>query len=202
MNIKKDEFIMATLLGDACIPKLGKGAKTNRWCCGHGERQLEYLKWKVDYFVKENLHTGVITKCTSYSDRYKKPCISYHTKTRGNIIFNEYRDIFYPNGYKIFPQINMTPEMLSILYMDDGHLLKINTYYKDRVYTPTPKAIFNLQSFSDIERDYLCKEFAKYGIKATSRNKNGEVAISSYSMNDFRKLIKVLPIFEYKMGPV
>lgn len=194
MNIRKDDFIMATLLGDACIPKLGKGAKNNRWSCGHGEKQLEYLQWKVNYLVKENLHTGIITKCISYSDRYKKPCITYHTKTKGNIIFNEYRDYFYPNGYKIFPSISLTPEMLSILYMDDGHLLKVKN--------KTSKAIFNLNSFSNNERDYLCEQFAKYDIKATSRHNNGEVAISSYSMNDFRKLIKVLPIFDYKMGPV
>lgn len=78
--------------------------------------------------------------------------------------------------------------------MDDGHLLKVKR--------KTPKAIFNLHSFSNEEREYFCKELLKFDIKATCRHSNGEVAISSYSMDKFRSIVKPLEMFQYKMGPV
>ena len=194
-NVTFEEFIIGTLLGDGCIAKLSKGGKNYRWSCGHSEKQLEYLKWKVDFLVSKNLHTGKILKYTSYNSRYKKPCISYYTKSRTNSVFNKYREMFYPNNKKILPKnIIITSNILTILYMDDGHLLHVKN--------KTPKALFNLHSFSNEERELLCKKLEPLGLKATCRHSNGEIAISAKSMNRFREIVKPFSIFNYKMGPV
>jgi len=188
------EFMFGTLLGDGCIAKLNKGAKTHRWSCGHSENQLDYLRWKVNYLSFWDLHTGNITKHVSNSKRYKNPCVSYYTKSRSDEIFSEYRELFYPKDKRLIPRIDLTPNILSILYMDDGHLLKRPGR--------TDKAVYNLHSFTNEDREWICFQFSRFNIKATCRHKNGEVAISAYSMDNFRKIIEVLPMFQYKMGPV
>lgn len=194
-NITIDDFIIGTLLGDGCISKLSKGAKNHRWSCGHSEKQLEYLQWKVNFLQEHNLHTGNITKCVSNNSRYKSTCISYHTKSKVNEIFNYYRNLFYIDNKKVFPDIQLNENILTILYMDDGHLL--------RRPQRTDKAIFNLHSFSNEERDLMCDKLQNFGLKATSRHSNGEIAISSYSMDSFKDIIKPLEMFQYKiMGPV
>lgn len=196
-----EEFIIGTLLGDASIPKLGKGAINYRWTCGHSVKQLEYLKWKVDFLQKKNLHTGVITKVTQKSPRYiSGECVSFHTKSKSDSLFNEYRNLFYKKGVKRIPKIELTPNIISLWYMDDGHLLDIGkTRNSDKI---KPKAIFNVHSFNKRERMYLCKQFEKFGIKALLRHKNNEIAISAHSMEKFKNLITVLPMFQYKMGSV
>lgn len=195
-DITLDEFIIGTVLGDGCIPKLNKGAKNYRWTCGHSWKQQEYLQWKVHFLENFDLHTGSITKVVSNNSRYKEPCVSYHTKSKSSIIFNYYRNLFYRDNVKSVPEsIIITPNILTILYMDDGHLLKVSN--------KTEKAIFNLHSFSNNERDFMCYQLQEnFGIIATSRHNNGEVAISAKSMEIFKSVVNPLPLFNYKMGSV
>jgi hypothetical protein len=193
-NLTLEEFLIGTLLGDGCIGKLDKNAKNYKWSCTHSEKQYDYLKWKVEFLIKYNLHSGNITKYISNNKRYLKPCVQYTTKSKSITIFSEYRKLFYINGKKIFPEnIKITPNILTILYMDDGHLLKVKG--------KTPKAIFNLHSFSNECRDRFCQQLKDLGLVATSRHNNGEVAISAYSMDKFREIVKPLELFNYKMGP-
>lgn len=190
-NLTIDEFIIGTLLGDGCISKLTKGAINHRWSCGHSETQLEYLQWKVNFLKNFDLHTGNITKCVSNNTRYLKPCITYHTKSRSNWIFNYYRNLFYNSGKKELPKLVLTPNIITIWYMDDGHLLKVKN--------KTSKAVFNVHSFSKEERLYLCKQLENFGLKVSLRDKNNEIAISANSMNLFREIVKPLEMFQYKM---
>lgn len=99
-DLTLDEFIIGTLLEDGCIAKLGKGSKHHRWSCGHSAAQLDYLLWKVDFLKKHELHSGAITKCVSKSLRYKDGCTSYHSKSTTSPIFDNYRNMFYPEGVK------------------------------------------------------------------------------------------------------
>lgn len=193
-NLTLEEFLIGTILGDGCIEKLGKNYKNYRWSCSHGEKQKNYLQWKVNFLVKHDLHTSSITKYTNNSPRYLKPCTTYTTRSKTNFIFAKYRELFYSNGKKIIPDtVKITPNILTILYMDDGHLLQ----RKNR----TSKAVFNLHSFSDECRNRFCQQLKELDIIATARHKNGEVAISAYSMNRFREIVKPLEFFNYKMGP-
>ena len=43
---KIDQFLMGSLLGDGCIPKLEKGAKNNRLSIAHSLRQECYAIYK------------------------------------------------------------------------------------------------------------------------------------------------------------
>lgn len=193
-NLTLEEFLIGTILGDGCIGKLDKNAKNYRWSCTHSEKQHDYLQWKVNFLVNHDLHTGNITKYTSSNKRYLKPCTHHTTKSRANPMFAKYRELFYSTDKKIFPKnIKITPNILTILYMDDGHLLKRQGR--------TPKAIFNLHSFSDECRNRFCQQLKDLDLIATSRHKNGEVAISVYSMDRFREIVKPLELFNYKMGP-
>lgn len=194
-NLTLQEFLIGTLLGDGCISKLSKGAKNHRWSCGHSDKQLDYLKWKINFLQEQDLHTGNITTYTSNNTRYKIPCTSHYTKSKSAEVFNEYRKIFYPNDKKIFPKnIVITPNVLTILYMDDGHLLKVKN--------KTPKAVFNLHSFNNEDRELFCSKLKDLDIIATCRHSNGEVAISAKSMEKFKEIVKPLSMFNYKMGPV
>lgn len=40
------QFLMGSLLGDGCIPKLNKGAKNNRLTIAHSTKQECYAKYK------------------------------------------------------------------------------------------------------------------------------------------------------------
>lgn len=98
--MKIDQFLMGSLLGDGCISKLGKGAKYNRLCIAHSLKQECYAIYKWEYLNSLNL-AGKLCYNTTLNVRYKTgKTEEVRFRTKSNIIFNQYRELFYPNGKK------------------------------------------------------------------------------------------------------
>ena len=94
---------MGGLLGDSCIPKLGKGAKNNRLSIAHSEKQECYLRYKHSILESYNL-AGKIQNNVIKNSRYSKGYFTeFRMKSKSASIFNEYRELFYPQGKKIIP---------------------------------------------------------------------------------------------------
>lgn len=120
-----EELIIGSLLGDGCIPKLYKYSKNNYLQIGHGPKQKEYCKYKYDLFTEFGVTNKFLYSITK-NERYRNGFIEdYRFKTKALPIFNEYRNLFYPEGKKIIPtQIleKINEKILAIWYMDDGAL--------------------------------------------------------------------------------
>jgi hypothetical protein len=101
-EIQKD-IINGSIIGDGNIDIISN--KVNRLNVIHGEKQIEYLKWKASFFDSK---IEQIEK-NGYS---KKPAIRFYTKgIYGD--FNKYNAI-----------INLNIKSFAIAYMDDGNLAK------------------------------------------------------------------------------
>lgn len=121
--MKIEQFLMGGLLGDSCIPKLGKGAKNNRLSIAHSAKQECYLRYKHAILEKYNL-AGKINENKISNSRYSKGGFTeFRFKSKSNEIFNKYRELFYPEGYKIVPDCikDLDEEGLAIWFMDDGY---------------------------------------------------------------------------------
>lgn len=119
-HLKKEErisFILGCVLGDGCL-----SGKTNKYFSGgHSEKQLEYLKWKMEiisknfnvtYKIKENKSL----KTPNRNIFYQSWTTSHHTIT------SIYRRVYINNKKNMTKWAidRLTPLGIAILFMDDG----------------------------------------------------------------------------------
>lgn len=108
---RQREIIIGGILGDSHMPKLRPNQKNHRVTFAQSEKQIEYLKWKKQEMG--NFSKKIIRK---NSGGY----IQYSFDTVSHPYFNEIYDLFYKDGVKVFPDIEITPLILSVWIMDDG----------------------------------------------------------------------------------
>jgi LAGLIDADG DNA endonuclease family len=120
-----EDIIIGSLLGDGSMSKTISFpiSKKHNSCLviKHGIKQLQYNLYKKAlleregfkmYFKEEKQEDLRMTK--GYSE-------TNTIRTQNNIVFNEYRKIWYPEDKKIIPKnIIINPLALAIWYMDDG----------------------------------------------------------------------------------
>lgn len=129
-------LIVGSLLGDASIPRKLMGTGNHYIDITHSEKQLEYLKYKVEIFKKYGFKVSKIYKrkvktYTEYSVHiYYENCPE---------ILNTLRWWFYHLGKKYFTYNmikRLTPLGIAIWFMDDGsrslHYNKEHTQIKSR----------------------------------------------------------------------
>jgi hypothetical protein len=190
------QFIRGSLLGDGSLEKITGGSKNSRLTFGHSSKQLVYLQWKVNFLKKLELSSGNITKCESFSKRYKNgSCLSYHTKSFTHPIFTKYRNLYYPNDKRI---VNKTDVLLidafalAIWFMDDGH-----AWHRKNKSTCL---VLNTTSFMQSDVLFLIDLLKnKFDIISTFSYDN-VIRISSKSSQKFLNLINpyLLDLFDYK----
>lgn len=182
---KFKQFIRGSILGDGCIPKLGKRSKNCRLTFGHGEKQLKYLEWKHS-FLEEYLLSGKIHRNVAKSDRYKSgQCISYHFKSKTHPVFTEFRTMYYKNmkGLDLKDIAKIDEFALAIWYMDDGNISR----RKKR----SPHIEFNTQSFSPTEVNFLVNLLKdKWNIRCARMSYSNIIRVSSYDCQKFLDLIE------------
>ena len=114
------QMVMGSLLGDGTITKSGA------YSCSHSIKQKKYFDHKMQ--VLYNLHSNCSQKYAHEYKWLKNPTESLHFTTGCNRYLYELREIFYPNGEKVFPYDylvdNMTEEALAYWYCDDGYYTK------------------------------------------------------------------------------
>lgn len=182
-NIK--DILVGLILGDLCIRKRKEGA--------NARLQFEQSVIHEDYLL--HLYELFKTYCSSLpktSNRAPHKVTSkIYTRVTFNTFtlpcFNEFYDLFYPNGQKVIP-LNIgelfTPLSLVYWLCDDGSFNK-----KDRA------LVLSTQSFTIAEVKLLVQVLNdKFGLKSTINANNGgfTIRISAKSTPVLQSLLKDL----------
>lgn len=120
LNREQFGLIIGSLLGDASIPKRLKNNGNHYIDITHSEKQLDYLKYKIEIFKKYGFKVSSIYK------RKVKTYIEYSVHIyfeKNPKILNTLRWWFYNTGKKYFTYNmikKLTPLGMAIWYMDDG----------------------------------------------------------------------------------
>jgi len=192
LSREQKSILFGIILGDGYLQKTGK--KNARLRLEHGERQKEYLLWKVRKLGKffqgkakylERIHP--ITK--------KKYCYWRH-QSQSTPYLGKLRKIFCPEGKKKIPEKlekYLTPLTLTVWYMDDGYY-----YLRDRC------SYLYLGNVSEKEAKIVTRVLSeKFIIAARVKQKKKGYAIyfSPEETQKLKNLIKghMLSQFKYKL---
>lgn len=119
---RQKSIVFGTLLGDGYLRPTGaKHSVAYALSLCHGEKQLDYLKWKYsefEYFVATKKFD-----VRHVDFRGNAPTYSFYTVSHP--FLTDARRICYPNGKKDVTEewiANLTPLSLAVWYLDDGSL--------------------------------------------------------------------------------
>ena len=197
LNESQKQLIIGSVLGDGTITKSGA------YSCSHSIKQKEYFDYKRQ--VLYNLHSNCTQKYTHSYSYLKCNTESIHFTTGCNKHLYELRNIYYPDGVKIFPyeylNENMTKEALAYWYQDDGGK-RGRKYYTVYFYTYG-------YSHEDNERmkHFLINKFdIKVDIKINREKRRGNrkfyLGMNRENSDKFFSLIRphIVPCMLYKIG--
>ncbi len=152
------EIIWGSLIGDGGV-FLGTG---NRHYCykeSHSPKQVEYIKWKYDFF--KPVAGSDIYSVTSFHKRNQKYYTTMQFTTKALSYFTRLRKIFYPYGKKFIRRkiLNkLTPLGLAVWFMDDG-----TTGVNNRNY---PQLFLNTCAYTQEENENIKQYFQEnWGIE-------------------------------------
>lgn len=181
------EILVGKLLGDGHL-ETQTGGKTWRLKVEHSIKQKEYVLHQYNIFAKwVPTLPRIISKANNQS-------LGFQTISTGKLRF--YGQQFYKNGKKIVPKIIkklITIRALAYWYSDDGSIKS----------KESKGVIFNTQSFSLSEVEFLCKVLQeKFILKCWPRKQKGgwQIYVSGKSYSHLRELIYpfLLPEMVYK----
>lgn len=175
----QDQIIMGTLLGDADIAHKERNNCSLR--IGHKGADRDYLLWKWG----ELKSTGLFTK----SPRPRVGgfgSLQWRLVSSQSSFFNQYREMFYPEGLKIVTQevLDKLSDLgLAVWYMDDGGLGDCG----NRIFIHT-------QSFG-IEGNRVIKDWfdERYGLHFQLHPCNGsrQVNLSLHRRGEVKKFLEI-----------
>lgn len=182
---RQKEIVFGTLLGDGYLRPTNGNAENHSYALSlcHGEKQLEYLRWK--FHELENFVTAKTFQINRRSFRGNAP--TYAFSTVSHPFLNQAHDICYwKDGKKDICKAwleQITPLALAVWYMDDGSLNK-------RYHT----IVLCTNSFSR-EGQLLLIDFLEnqYGISAVlepRRNNQTVLRINASQSRTFMDLIR------------
>lgn len=181
---RQQEIVFGTLLGDGYLRPTNGNAENHSYALSlcHGEKQLDYLKWKLNEF--ENFVTTKNFQINTRQFRGNAP--TYAFSTVSHPFLNEAHRICYcADGKKDISTEwleRITPLSLAVWYMDDGSLNK-------RYHT----VVLCTNSFSR-QGQLLAIAFLKdrYGIESVlepRRNQQTVIRINASQSREFMNLI-------------
>jgi len=176
---RQEEILTGCILGDAYITKRGQIV------IEQGIPQKEYLLWKYEE-LRTLAYPSVrpIKRLDKRNNQiYQSVCFNLRQ------YFRPWRDKFYPQGYKIFPDaIRVTSLTLAVWYMDDG------CWSGNRCF-------LCIDGFNQNDREKIkVLLFDHFGIETIIRT-NGKLLIRRKSQNLFFFLIGpyIVPSMSYKI---
>ena len=177
------ELIIGTLLGDGAMRcKVNALLEVN-----HSINQRSYVDWKFEQLA--NLVATPPRERKGTGDR-----IAYRFVTRSLPELTPYHRIFYGNGGKRVPDIELSPLSLAVWFMDDGSRSRSSVY-------------LNTQQFEQDDQLLLLRLlYEQWGIEGTlNRDKTyHRIRISVTGTVRWLSLIErhVLPTMRYKLPHV
>jgi hypothetical protein len=190
---REQKFILfGVILGDGFLQKTGK--KNARLRLEHGEKQKEYLLWKVRKL--EKLFQGKVKSIERIHPVSKKKCCYFRHQSQSTPYLGKLRRIFYPDGKKQIPENLgkfLTPLSLAVWYMDDGYYYKRdNCSYLYLGNVTIKEAEIVVQAFQE-----------KFNIlgKAKKKKKGYAIYFSPTETKKMKNILKdyILPYFNYKL---
>lgn len=181
---RQQEIVFGTLLGDGYLRPTNSNAENHSYALSlcHGEKQIEYLKWKFQEF--EYFVTTKTFAVSRRSFRGNAPTYAFSTISHP-FLTDAHRICYNANGKKDVSEewiTKLTPLSLAVWYMDDGSLNK-------RYHT----IVLCTNSFSQ-EGQLLLMNFLEeqYGIDSVlEKRRNGQTVIR-INASQSRKFMDVI----------
>ena len=180
MTCFQKQILVGCVLGDAYVTKLGKVR------IEQSVKEQEYVFWKYSH-LNSLLYSAEPRSITRYNEKQRRDYVSYRFSSRQ--YFRSWRNIFYPQGKKIFPEsLILTPVSLAVWYMDDG------------CWTGS-KALIAIEGFNDSGQQAIQKAFQVQFDISTKIGKNRKLLIRKQSHARFFALIAthIIPSMRYKI---
>ena len=124
-NLRQEQIILGTILGDGYLHKPTDRETNSRLVTSCCEKDEDYIFWKYQELSSSYLFPYPPKLSSTYLDG--KEFKRWMIRSKNNIVFTEYRDLFYPQGRKIVPSkaLEYLNDLgLAVWYMDDGSLSK------------------------------------------------------------------------------
>lgn len=181
---RQQEIVFGTLLGDGYLRPTNGNAENHSYALSlcHGEKQLDYLKWKLNEF--ENFVTTKNFQINTRQFRGNAP--TYAFSTVSHPFLNEAHRICYcADGKKDISAEwleRITPLSLAVWYMDDGSLNK-------RYHT----VVLCTNSFSR-QGQLLAIAFLKdrYGIESVLEPRRNQQTVIRINASQSRKFMNLI----------
>ena len=116
---RQKDIALGSLLGDAYLRPSGKSHRSHSLSFTHGEKQLEYLQWKLHEF-RNFVTTETLTV---HPSTFHGNAPTYSFSTISHPYLHELRQLCYPNGVKTVTQAwldLLSPLSFAVWYLDDG----------------------------------------------------------------------------------
>lgn len=171
------EVVVACLLGDGTLSQAGKNYRLR---VEHQEAHKEYVEWK--HSLLQRLCVTPVQKVSAHS--------SYRFGTVGHPEITQMRQIWYQNSKQVVADMELTPLMTAIWFMDDG------TKHRDTV-------DISVHNFSEVSIEALRKNLLKFGVNTTvnSDSKGLRLYVKKESYPNFKNLVKpyIVKCMAYKL---
>lgn len=191
-NLFQKQIIYGIILGDGYLQKTGK--ENARIRLEHGQRQKEYLFWKVKMLGK--LFQGKPKYIERIHPKTKRKYSYWRYQSQSNPYIGKLRKIFYPKDKKKIPENiekYLSPLTLAVWYMDDGYFSK-----RDR------SSYLYLGRITRKEADFVSKAILeKFSLANKILDKKEKGYVIYFSPKTVKKLKKkldkfILSQFSYK----
>ena len=117
---RQKDIMYGSLLGDAYIRP---GKASYQLSFTHGEKQIDYLQWKMDEFDNFVTTKTIYKRVNNFHGN--APSCSFNTITHPDIV--DAYHLVYPNGKKVITAKwleKLSPLSIAVWYLDDGSLNK------------------------------------------------------------------------------
>ena len=176
-------ILIGSIFGDGYL-RIIKGRKNAFLEINHSFKQKEYVDWK--YKMLSGVAAGKPKIRNNSGSR-----IAYRFYTKQNSELTKLFHLFYKNGKKVVPNININPIILAVWFMDDGSKCRNSDVY------------LNTQQFDFKNQLKIISLLKTLGLKA-NLNKDKEykrVRFLKSSLPKLKDLISkyVIPSMEYKI---
>lgn len=175
--------IIGSILGDGYL-RVVKGRKDAFLEINHSYNQKDYVDWK--YEILKNV---VVSKPKIRKGKGIRIAYRFHTKQLPEL--TDLLNMFYKDGRKIIPDIQINPIILAVWYMDDGSKCRNRDVY------------LNTQQFDLNNQRKIIKMLQSIGLEATLNRDKGyfRVKFLKSSLPKLKKLIAqyIVPSMRYKI---
>lgn len=202
MSYKKEEkdLLISLILGDGSIYKTGTSYEI---FIGHGEKQKDYLKWKINLLNQAKIFNNPVivrSKLITLKE-YNKSYLQYYARKVSKEL-KEIYDIYFSENKRLSTILSHfhSDRGLALWFMDDGSVFKRKKKHKDGTLyylKPTLKLCThcfskeeNLEIISWFRRRYLID--AKL-VSETKRNK--KYYYIRFNANDSKKIFDLIKLY-------